>query len=196
MNKITIKNFVEEYNNRVDKLQETYLKENLEVISYLPFSYKNVLAEKLVNLTTFVYEDYLKENDSVGRRKTDKIKVDSVGQYLLFCRIVVENYTNLVVETNDFLEEYDLLKSSGLLDKLMVGTETVPPIIPASEISEMRSIISMKQSDVMTNHCEIHNYIDSLIERFGDVFSVVAKPIMEKAMDSIEIPEVENYLEV
>ena len=46
MNKITIKKFVEEYNNRVDKLQENYLKENLEVISYLPFSYKKCISRK------------------------------------------------------------------------------------------------------------------------------------------------------
>ena len=46
MNKITIKNFVEEYNNRVDKLQEAYLKENpnnMEVRQQLA-SLKNLIS--------------------------------------------------------------------------------------------------------------------------------------------------------
>ena len=183
--KIGIKQFCKEYRNRVTQMQESYIEENLVIIPYIPFIKKDALADKLVDVSTYVFEDYTKEDGTIGRRKTDKIRVNSTVQYLLFCRLVIENYTNLTVETEGFFEEYDALKECGLLDKLMVSTETRPSLIPMDEIAELRSLISMKQSDIMTNYSEPHNYVNSLVERFGDIIDVLAKPIMDKAMEQM-----------
>ena len=194
-----IKDFCTQYNNRVPQMQETFLKENLKITPYIPFNKKNVLAEKLVDISTYVFEDYTKEDGTVSRRKTDKIRVNSTVQYLLFCRLVIENYTNLEVETEGFFEEYDMLKSSGLLDKLMVSTETRPSLIPMDEIAELRALIDFKQKDLLFNKTEVHNYVDSLLERFGDVLNVLVKPIMDKAMEQIsdtENVEGNDFLEV
>ena len=194
--KITIKNFCDVYRNRASQMKDSYIKENLVITPYVPFIKKNALADKLVDVSTYVFEDYKKEDGTIGRRKTDKIKVNSTTQYLLFCRLIIENYTNLTVETEGFFEEYDALKKCGLLDKLMVSTETRPSLIPMDEIAELRSLISMKQSDIMTNYCEPHNYVNSLVERFGDIIDVLAKPIMDKAMDEAENVEENEFLEV
>lgn len=185
-----IRKFVEEYKNRVPQMQDSYIKDNLVIEPYVPFIKKDALADKLVDISTYVFEDYTKEDGTVGRRKTDKIRVNSTVQYLLFCRLVIENYTNLTVETEGFFEEYDALKECGLLDKLMISSETRPSLIPMDEIAEFRSLISMKQSDIMTNYCEPHNYVNSLVERFGDIIDVLAKPIMDKVME--QMSEVEN----
>ena len=193
--KITIKNFVDEYNKRIPQLQEDYIKDNLVITKYVPFVKKDALVQKLVDISTYKYEDYTKGDGTIGRRKTDKIKVNSTVQYLFFCRLVIENYTNLVVETEGFYEEYDALKECGLLDKLMVSTETRPSLIPMDEIAELRSLVSMKQSDIMTNYCEPHNYVNSLVERFGDIIDVLAKPIMDKAMKQMSEPETDNVEE-
>lgn len=197
--KITIKQFCKEYSSRIPQLQETYIKENLVITPYVPFVKKDALADKLVDVSTYVFEDYTKEDGTIGRRKTDKIRVNSTAQYLLFCRLVIENYTNLTVETEGFFEEYDALKSSGLLDKLMVSTETRPSLIPMDEIAEFRAIIDMKQKDEIFNKTEVHNYVDSLMERFGDVLNILAKPIMDKAMEQMgdtENTEGGDFLEV
>lgn len=197
--KIGIKQFCKEYRNRVTQMQESYIEENLVIIPYIPFIKKDALANKLVDVSTYVFEDYKKEDGAIGRRKTDKIKVNSTAQYLLFCRLVIENYTNLTVETEGFYEEYDALKECGLLDKLMVSTETRPSLIPMDEIAELRAIIDFKQKDLLFNKTEIHNYVDSLVERFGDVLDVLAKPIMDKAMEQMnetENVEENDFLEV
>lgn len=197
--KIAIKEFCTQYKSRVPQLQETYIKENLVITPYVPFVKKDALAEKLVDISTYVFEDYTKDDGTISRRKTDKIRVNSTAQYLLFCRLVIENYTNLTVETEGFFEEYDALKECGLLDKLMISTETIPSLIPMDEIAELRSLISMKQSDIMTNYCEPHNYVNSLVERFGDIIDVLAKPIMNKAMEQMsktENVEGNDFLEV
>ena len=157
------------------------------------------MADILVKRSTYEYENYTKEDGTVGSRPTDKIKVNSVVQYILFCRVIIENYTNLTVETDGFFEEYDALKECGLLDKLMISTETRPSLIPMDEIAEFRSLISMKQSDIMTNYCEPHNYINSLVERFGNIIDILAKPIMDKAMEQMsktENAEENDFLEV
>lgn len=180
--KITIKDFVEEYNKRIPQLQEDYIKDNLVVTKYVPFVKKDALAQKLVNISTYKYEDYVKEDGTIGHRKTDTIQVNSTVQYLLFCRLVIENYTNLTVETEGF---YDMLKSSGLLDKLMVSTETRPSLIPMEEIAELRSLVSMKQSDVMTNYATPQAYISNQVERFGTLLSVTLKPVLNKIADSL-----------
>lgn len=196
---ITIKQFCEEYTKRVPQLQEAYIKENLVITPYVPFNKKNVLADKLVDISTYVFEDYTKEDGTIGRRKTDKIRVNSTIQYLLFCRLVIENYTNLTVETEGFFEEYDALKECGLLDKLMVSTETRPSLIPMDEIAELRALIDFKQKDLLFNKTEPHNYVNSLVERFGNIIDVLAKPIIDKAMEQMsntENVEGNDFLEV
>lgn len=197
--KIGIKQFCKEYTNRVPQMQDSYVKENLVITPYIPFVRKDALADILVKRSTYEYENYTKEDSTVGSRPTDKIKVNSVVQYLLFCRVIIENYTNLTVETEGFFEEYDMLKSSGLLDKLMVSTETRPSLIPMDEIAELRALIDFKQKDLLFNKTEVHNYVDSLVERFSDVLNILAKPIMDKVaeqMSETENVEENDYLEV
>ena len=184
--KITIKEFCKQYTDRVPQMRENYLKENLVITPYIPFIEKNSLADRLVDISTYQYEDYTKEDGTIGRRKTDRIHINSTVQYLLFCRLVIENYTNLIVETDGFFEEYDLLKSSGLLDRLMINTETTLSLIPMDEITELRAILDMKQKDILFNTTEIHNYINSLVERFSDVINVLSKPIMDKVVEQLE----------
>lgn len=196
---MTIKEFCTEYNKRIPQLQETYIKDNLKITKYLSFVKKDALADKLVNASTYVFEDYTKEDGTIGRRPTDKIRVNSTAQYLLFCRVIIENYTNLTVETEGFFEEYDALKECGLLDKLMVSIETRPSLIPMDEIAEFRAIVDMKSKDAIFNKTEVHNYVDSLVERFGDIIDLLAKPIVEKALEQMEETEninTNDFLEV
>lgn len=181
-----IKEFVSEYEKKVDVLKEQFLKENLIITPYVPFNKKNVLADKLVDISTYVFEDYTKEDGTIGRRKTDKIRVNSTIQYLLFCRLVIENYTNLIVETEGFFEEYDALKQSGLLDKLMIGTKTEEPLISMDEISELRALVDFKQRDIMTNYATPQAYISNQVERFSTLLSVALEPVLTKISDTLE----------
>lgn len=183
---ITIKQFCEEYRNRIPQMQETYIEDNLVITPYVSFVRKNALADILVKRSTYEYENYTKEDGTFGSRPTDKIKVDSVVQYILFCRLVIENYTNLTVETEGFFEEYDALKECGLLDKLMVSTETRPSLIPMDEIAELRALVNFKQSDAMTNYATPQAYISNQVERFGTLLSVTLKPVLDKIATSIE----------
>ena len=197
----TVKEFCKEYSNRIDKLKGDYLKENLKITPYLPFIKKDALAQNIVNATTYKFEDYTKEDGTPGRRKTNQIQVNSTAQMLLFYRVIIENYTDLEVETEGFYEEYDALNESGVLFELTADFEGHPSLIPAKEISELRGMVDLKQRDIMTNQYEIHSYISNQIERITEVGSVVLKPVLDKlateleSMDDSKIEKLSKALE-
>ena len=181
-----IKEFCKEYSNRIDKLKGDYLKENLKITTYLPFIKKDALAQNIVNATIYKFEDYTKEDGTTGRRRTNQIQVNSTAQMLLFYRVIIENYTDLEVETEGFYEEYDALNESGVLFELTADFEGHPSLIPASEISELRGMVDLKQRDIMTNQYEIHSYISNQIERITEVGSIVLKPVLNKLATELE----------
>ena len=182
----TVKQFCKEYSNRIDKLKADYLKENLKITTYLPFIKKDALAQNIVNATTYKFENYTKEDGTTGRRRTNQIQVNSTAQMLLFYRVIIENYTDLEVETEGFYEEYDALNESGVLFELTADFEGHPSLIPAKEISELRGMVDLKQRDIMTNQYEIHSYISNQIERITEVGSIVLKPVLDKLATELE----------
>ena len=113
---MTIKEFTEKYSAMAtDRLKEDYLNDNLHIKAYLPFIEKDALAQSIIDATMYKFEDYTKEDGTTGRRRTNQIQVNSTAQMLLFYRVIIENYTDLEVETEGFYEEYDALNESGIL---------------------------------------------------------------------------------
>ena len=164
---MTIKDFVEKYNAMAtDRLKEDYLKDNLHIKTYLPFLTKVTLADKLAKVTTL-------------DKDTGNVNIKSDVNYLLFCRMIVEQYTNLQVETEGFYEEYDLLNESGLLDKIM-------QMIPEKAIAEFNTICDMKKSDLLQNKYENHAFIADQVERFGTLIGITLKPVLDKISEQIE----------
>ena len=175
-----IKEFVNKYNSfSTESLRDNFLKNNLKIKDYVSFLMKNTLAQKIVDVSTYMYEDYIKEDGTKGRRRTNTIHVNSTVQYVLFCRVIIENYTNLEVETDGFYEEYDLLNESGLLDKIM-------QMIPEKEIAEFKMICDMKKDDTIFNQSTPKAFINQQIERISTILGVTLKPVLEKISEQIE----------
>ena len=175
-----IKEFVNKYNSfSTESLRDNFLKNNLKIKDYVSFLMKNTLAQKIVDVSTYMYEDYIKEDGTKGRRRTNTIHVNSTVQYVLFCRVIIENYTNLEVETDGFYEEYDLLNESGLLDKIM-------QMIPEKEIKEFKMIVDMKKDDIIFNQSTPKAFINQQIERVSTILGVTLKPVLEKISEQIE----------
>ena len=163
----TLKNFVEKYNAiATDRLEEDYLKDNLHIKTYLPFLTKVTLADKLAKVTTL-------------DKDTGNVNVKSDVNYLLFCRMIIEQYTDLQVETEGFYEEYDLLNKSGLLDKIM-------QMIPEKEITEFKMICDMKKDDLLFNQSTPKAFINQQIERITNIASVTLKPVLDKLATELE----------
>ena len=186
MKKITIKTFCKEYSNRAtNALKEQYIKDNLEIVSYVPFVTKDALISNL-----------LKAN--MIDKETGNVKVNSSAEYLLMTRILIENYTNLTVETEGFFEEYDELKKSGLFNILLVGDDTTAPLIPYEEIAEFKHLLSIKRNDVLTNRYEIHSFIREQVDRFKALGEATLSPLMDvvsKKLDEIPKEDLDKVVE-
>lgn len=182
------------YNNST--LKESLLKD-IKITPYVSIIKKDAYAQLIVDRTTFEQEAY-DDNGKTKYRKTDKIRVNSVAQYVQFCRAVIELYTDLEIEDGSFIKEYDALKSSGLLDILMVGSDKAEPLIPMSELSEFKTILSMKQSDVQFNETTAQAFIGKQIGRISDLANVTLSPLMDavsKKLDSLSNDELRKILD-
>jgi hypothetical protein len=192
--------FVERYNNMANQqLKDKFIKEKVKITPYVSIIKKDAYAQLIVDKTTFEQEAY-DDNGTTKYRKTDKIRVNSVAQYVQFCRAVIELYTDLEIDKDDkgFIKEYDALKSSGLLDILMVGSDKADPLIPMSELSEFKTILTMKQSDTQFNETTTQAFISKQIERISDLANATLTPFMDvvsKKLDEIPKEELDKIVE-
>lgn len=188
--------FVERYNNIANQqLKDRFIKEKVKITPYVSIIKKDAYAQLIVDKTTFEQEAY-DDNGITKYRKTDKIRVNSVAQYVQFCRAVIELYTDLEIDKDDkgFIKEYDALKSSGLLDILMGGS----PLISMSELSEFKTILTMKQSDIQFNETTAQAFISKQIGRISDLASATLTPLVEivnKKIDSLPNDELRKILD-
>lgn len=189
--------FVEKYNNMANNTLKEQLLSKIKITQYVSIIKKDAYAQLIVDKTTFEQEAY-DDNGKTKYRKTDKIRVNSVAQYVQFCRAVIELYTDLEIEDGSFIKEYDALKSSGLLDILMVGSDKADPLIPMSELSEFKTILTMKQSDTQFNETTTQMFISKQIGRISDLANATLTPLVEvvsKKVDAIPKEDLDKVIE-
>lgn len=191
--------FVEKYNNTANNTLKEQLLSKIKITPYVSIIKKDAYAQLIVDKTTFEQESY-DDNGETMYRKTDKIRINSVAQYIQFCRAVIELYTDLEIDEDDkgFIKGYDALKSSGLLDVLMVGSDKVDPLIPISELSEFKTILTMKQSDTQFNETTTQAFISKQIGRISDLANATLTPLMDvvsKKLDEIPKEDLDKVVE-
>lgn len=191
--------FVEKYNNMANSTLKEQLLSKIKITPYISIIKKDAYAQLIVDKTTFEQESY-DDNGETKYRKTDKIRINSVAQYVQFCRAVIELYTDLEIDDDDkgFIKGYDALKSSGLLDILMVGSDKADPLIPMSELSEFKTILTMKQSDTQFNETTTQAFISKQIVRISDLVNATLTPLMDvvsKKLDGIPKEDLDKFVE-
>ena len=189
--------FVEKYNNMANNTLKEQLLSKIKITPYISIIKKDAYAKLIVDKTTFEQEAY-DDNGVTKYRKTDKIRINSVAQYVQFCRAVIELYTDLDIDEDDkgFIKGYDALKSSGLLDILMVGSDKADPLIPMSELSEFKTILTMKQSDTQFNETTTQAFISKQIGRISDLANATLKPLVDIISKKIDGIPKEDLLKV
>ena len=190
---------VEKYNSYNNSTLKESLLNEIKIVPYVSIIKKDAYAQLIVDKTTFEQESY-DDNGVTKYRKTDKIRINSVAQYVQFCRAVIELYTDLEIDDDDkgFIKGYDALKSSGLLDILMVGSDKADPLIPMSELSEFKTILTMKQSDTQFNETTAQAFINKQIGRISDLANATLTPFMEvvsKKLDEIPKEDLDKVVE-
>lgn len=162
-----------------DKAKENYFKKNVNIKTYLPILNKITIAERIADVVCFEYEKYITESGEEKSRSTMNVQVNTPVQYLLICRAIVENYTDLEIEDTSFYKEFDALQENGIMDKILC-------IIPNDELKNFEAIVNMKREDILYNHGTVKGFISDKVERIAMISSTVLKPAMEKIATELQ----------
>ena len=145
-----------------DKVQNTkinenaisnYLKEKLEIKTYLPFREKRILVETVVS-HNIEWVDGIK-------------KIDSINEQVGFITAVLSAHTNLEF-SKDPVADYDLLSESGLLPQIIAEFQ--------ESYSETEVLLKMaRASELEDNNINaiVARFTDGILQRLDDVGEVL-----------------------
>lgn len=165
-----VKEFVEKSNMVAnDAIKASRISSYLKVKPYVNFLDKVALANRVVKRS--VYD--LDENGIPV-----SINVKSDVKYLLHVMGMIELYTDLEVNYENILEDYDLLNQSGLLVEIV-------KLIGDKEVGECQMLLDMKFADEMQNKLSTEAFISNQVDRFGVLAGTVLSPILESFTTAI-----------
>ena len=80
----------------------------------------------------------------------------------------------------------------------MVGSDKADPLIPISELSEFKTILTMKQSDTQFNETTTQAFISKQIGRISDLANATLTPLVDvvnKKLDEIPKEDLDKVVE-
>lgn len=162
--KMKVKEFVEECNKVAnDSIKASRISSYLKVKPYVNFLDKIALANRVVKRS--VYD--LDENGIPV-----SINVKSDVKYILHVIGMIELYTDLDINYENILEDYDLLNQSGLLVDIF-------KLIGDKEVGECQMLLDMKFADEMQNKLSTEAFVSNQVERFAALTGTVLSPILD-----------------
>lgn len=149
MNNITVKDFVDTYNNlETDIEKQNYISSIIKTY-YIPIQEKMFLAEKIIANT--YWDDLDKKN---------KVEVSSINRYILHVYTIINNYTYIHMDNGNMGEEYDMLAKYGLVSIILNSIE---------DVKEFNSVENMAADDFMVNNYGSKAYLQDQINRISEL---------------------------
>ena len=184
MNKdFNVKSFVEEYEKQLtndDKAK--FLKSKLKTEKYIPYADKLTIAENIVKHSSYAM---VKEDGKL--KQTDKIALNSPMRYILFVMTVVDKYTNIEVNFNNIMPDFDALNFNSLI-------EVIFEKVGDKETAEFNTVVEMVLNDFMANKYQFKNYIDDTLLKVSGLVEKCAPLIdnITSKLDSMSEEDVEK----
>ena len=179
---MTVKEFLEDLNKVTGKsVKEERMKKNLNVKQYVSFIDKVNLAERVVYHST---HDFDQEGNVIG-----DITINSISKYLLHVMGIIDMYTDLYINYNNLVEDYDLLNVNGMIHEIIT-------LIGEKEIAECQMLLDMKLGDFMQNKLSVYSFVRDQVERFGTLSGITLSSIKEgfaNAVTSLTPEQIEQF---
>ena len=155
---MTVKEFVKEYKEAIDA--KKYLEERL-VRKYVSYNTKITKLEVLIDKTSIL---------PIGEDR--KIfKQNSPARFLIYTLMLIDSYTDIDVDFEKCVEEFDVLSEENLVGALL-------NIIPENERKTFQMLHDMIQGDYYENNRSLVGYLDGKIES--------ANMLIEKILEEVE----------
>ena len=171
--KVTVQNFVQTFKDK--KIMNTkinpdavgeYLRNNLEIKTYIPFQQKRQIAEMVVKQNT-EWVDGIKKNDQID-------------QYIGFVIAMLTVHTSLEFSDNP-VADYDLLAESGLLPQIIAEFK--------ESYDECSAVLNMAVSMELED-----NNLSAIVGRFLNGISTKIDEISETLKDKVENLDLKDLL--
>lgn len=179
--------FAKQYEEKLNNNDRaTFLKTKLKVENYIEYAEKVLIAENIVRSSSYAIS---KDKDSGELMETTQIHINSPMRYVLFVMSIVNKYTNIEVNFNNIMIEFDALNRNGLLELIMKK-------IGDKEITEFQTVVDMILNDFMTNEYEFKNYISGLVVKAGGVVEKIV-PLVENItnkLDSLSDEDADKFI--
>lgn len=130
-----------------------YLRNNLEIKTYIPFKAKRLLAETIVAQNT-------EEIDGVKRN-------DSINQYISFVCAMIAAHTNLEF-SEDPVEDYDMLSECGLLPQIIA--EFQDSYNECEVILKMALAMELEDNNI---NVQVGKFLNGILQRLDGVGDVL-----------------------
>lgn len=154
--KITVQDFVQEFKNRKiinsrvnEHAVSDYIKEKLEIKTYIPFNTKRQIAEMIVT-------QYTKEVDGVKKH-------DSINAYVGFVTTMIVAHTALKF-SSDTVADYDLLAESGLLPQIIA--EFKQSYDECDAVLKMALAMELEDNNI---NVLVGHFLDSILKKIDSV---------------------------
>lgn len=167
---ITVDMFVKTYkaNSKTkDKIFEEFIQKHITT-TYIDFVTKNVYCDSIIKASTTV-----KDGDR------EFIKINSTSRYVFFVMRLIQLYTDIELDNENIISEYDKLNEVGAINVLMSA-------IPESEYTEFETILNMKLDDFITNEYSVTALFYNLKQGFNiseEIINSVLENLKEQNKD-------------
>ena len=174
MGKINVDGFLREYSvaaKQQGSAMDAFIKKHI-VTDYIGIAAKVAQCDAIVKNTC-----YVKDGDHTF------IKFNSVTRYIWFVMKLIELYSDVEINADDLVGDYDKLNKAGAIMELIAG-------IPESEYSEFSTILNMKLDDLRDNeYCVaalLYNFKESLSLSEDVIKNVLSSPEIKDLIQQIK----------
>lgn len=175
---MTIDKLIEIGNKDVKSLEDAKaaLTKEIKITPYVGYAIKCAMADNIVRQCGY---------------KDGQLYIDSAKRYYFHMLTLIMLYTNIELDMERGVAEYDRLKETGLL-------EVIISLIPQSEVQEFSMILSMKMEDFMTNEYSAQSFIGTQLENMSLIFSTALASGLEQVaekLDNIDNKTLEQFVQ-
>lgn len=129
---ITVAELIEKFNEfNNENTKNTFLKNTIKTVNYMSTPMVDALATQIVNNSSF--------NDD------GDINIDSFRRYILYIITLIEEYTNIKIDSSNAIIEYDNLVENDLVDRII-------NLIPVKCVQNLETAVKIKGDDIIMNY--------------------------------------------
>lgn len=159
--------FIERYNARENKIN--FIRNNITT-QYIPYEIKVDKCLKILDSTCY------RKNEKTGKKE---LHIVSTSINLLYKMVLVDLYTDIDIDFNDILKEYNLLNNGrNCLQDILNN-------IPEREYVEFDEILNMCKQDMMINEYQVGAYVKNRIEDVSIILGTTLSPFLDKLIETV-----------